>query len=72
MGSALAAIRDGGRWGRLVVAVRGGGRWRRLVIVIRFRRRRSLQSVRVRRALLSCVASLALRLALGEGEGASR
>ena len=26
VGSALAAVHDGGRWGRLVVAVRGGGR----------------------------------------------
>ena len=37
VGSALVAIREGGRWRRLVVAVRDGRRWRRLVVVIRFR-----------------------------------
>ena len=36
VGSALAAVHDGGCWGRLVVAMRGGGRWHRLVVIIRF------------------------------------
>ena len=75
--SARVAIREGGRWRRLVVAVRGGRRWRRLVVVIRCR---SLWTsfVVVHRALLSVVHSCPTRvvkrfgvagLAFGVGRG---
>ena len=77
VGSARVAIREGGRWRRLVVAVRGGRRWRRLVVVIRCR---SLWTsfVVVHRALLSVVRSCPTRvvkrfgvagLAFGVGRG---
>ena len=61
MGSARVAIREGGRWCRLVVAIRGGRHWRRLVVVIHFR---SLWTsfVVVHHALLSVVRSCPSRV----------
>ena len=63
-GQRPVAVRGGGHWRRLVVAVRGGGRWCHFVVGIR-----SCSFVYVPRCSLP---SLALRLALGEVEGASR
>ena len=76
MGSALVAIHDSGRWHRLVVAVRGGMRSRCLVVVIRLLTslvavHRAPPSV-ARSCPSNCLASLALRLELGDVEGAGR
>ena len=83
--SALVVICDGGHWRRLIVTVHGGGRWRRLLLIIRFRSPltsfvtvhcaavsmvHSYLSHRIHHTLLNCVAWVALRLALGEVEGA--
>ena len=72
----VVTIHGGRHWRHLVVAVRGGRRSRRLVVIIHLWT--SFVAVHctplsvTRSCLSNCLASLALRLELGDVEGAGR